>query len=162
MYDRGEYIHLNQDVLKTSWRRLLKTKAKDIFKAPLAGRMFVGGGMCTLLWRVCQGIIVLGVSLGAAADGVVRNASGGSVCVCVGRGGRGGACAGAYFLMGLRACGFVALCNNPIGFRHRNPTSTYQFITNNHVSFHLWWKKDSPNHQKVSKYYEHDNRYDCF
>ena len=93
--------------------------------------------MCTLLQRACQGIIVLSVSLGAAADGVVRNASGGSVCVCVcvcwGVG-----VVGAYFLMGLRACGFVALCNNPIGFRHRNPTSTYQFITNNHVSFHLW------------------------
>ena len=96
--------------------------------------------MCTLLQRACQGIIVLSVSLGAAADGVVRNASGGSVCVCVGRGGRGGACAGAYFLMGLRACGFVALCNNPIGFRHRNPTSTYQFITNNYPTI-----KKSPN-----------------
>ena len=112
MYDRGEYIHLNQDVLKTSWRRLLKTKAKDIFKAPLAGRMFVGGGMCTLLWRVCQGIIVLGVSLGAAADGVVRNASGGSVCVCVcvcvGGGGGGGG-RGLFFngVAGLWFCGTV-------------------------------------------------------
>ena len=159
--------------MKTS----LEDKGEGHFQSAF-GRMDVcWGDMCTLLQRACQGIIVLSMSLGAAAGGVVRSASGGSVCVCVcGGGGRGwppegfcegfaggwGACAGAYFLMGLRACGFVALCNNSIGFRHRNPTSTYQFITNNHVSFHLWWKKDLPNHQKVSKYYEHDNRYDCF
>ena len=161
MYDRGEYIHLNQDVLKTSWRRLLKAKAKNIFKAPLAGRMFVGRicvlccsghARVSLSWACRWGRLLMGLS--AMLRGVR--------CLCVGRGGRGFACAGAYFLMGLRACGFVALCNNPIGFRHRNPTSTYQFITNNHVSFHLWWKKDLPNHQKVSKHYEHDNRYDCF
>ena len=29
------------------------------------------------------------------------------------------------------------------------------FITNNHASFHLWWKENLLNHQKVSKYYEH-------
>ena len=29
-------------------------------------------------------------------------------------------------------------------------------ITNNHVSFHLWGKENLLNHQKVSKYYEHD------
>ena len=145
--------------MKTS----LEDKGEGHFQSAFGRANVCWGGMCTLLWRVCQGIIVLGVSLGAAADGVVRNASGGSVCVCVCVCGGGGVgVVGAYFLMGLRACGFVALCNNSIGFRHRNPTSTYQFITNNHVSFHLWWKKDLPNHQKVSKYYEHDNRYDCF
>ena len=31
-----------------------------------------------------------------------------------------------------------------------------QFIINKHASFHLWWKKNLLNHQKVSKYYEHD------
>ena len=29
-----------------------------------------------------------------------------------------------------------------------------QFITNNHVLFHLLWKKNLPNHQKVLTYYE--------
>ena len=32
------------------------------------------------------------------------------------------------------------------------------FITENHVSFHFCWKKNSLNHQKVSKYYRHDWR----
>ena len=32
------------------------------------------------------------------------------------------------------------------------------FITNNHASFLLWWKENSLNYQKVSKYYEHDIR----
>ena len=27
---------------------------------------------------------------------------------------------------------------------------------NNHTSFHLWWKKNLLNYQKVSNYYEHD------
>ena len=31
-YDEGDYVRLDQDVLKTSWRRLLKTKTKDVFK----------------------------------------------------------------------------------------------------------------------------------
>ena len=31
-YSQDEYIGLDQDVLKTPWRRLLKTKTKDIFK----------------------------------------------------------------------------------------------------------------------------------
>ena len=152
MYDRGEYIHLNQDVLKTSWRRLLKTKAKDIFKAPLAGRMFVGR-ICVLYcsgharvslswacrwWRLLIGLSAMlrGVRCVCVGRGVV---GGGRRGVSV-RGSRGDTCAGAYFLMGLRACGFVALCNNPIGFRHRNPTSTYQFITNNYPTI-----KKSPN-----------------
>ena len=30
------------------------------------------------------------------------------------------------------------------------------FITNNHTSFHLWWKENLVRHQKVSKYYDHD------
>ena len=34
----------------------------------------------------------------------------------------------------------------------------YQFITNNHVSFHLWWKKNLLHYQKVAKCYEHDCR----
>ena len=32
----------------------------------------------------------------------------------------------------------------------------YEFITSNYSSFHLWWKKNLLNYQKVSKYYEHD------
>ena len=31
-----------------------------------------------------------------------------------------------------------------------------KFITNNHASFHFWWKKSLIKHQKVSKYYEQD------
>ena len=38
----------------------------------------------------------------------------------------------------------------------RKVTSIYQFVTNNHVSFHLWRKENLLNHQKVSKYYELD------
>ena len=36
----------------------------------------------------------------------------------------------------------------------------YQFINNNHASFHLWWKESLLN-QKVSKYYGHDCSYRC-
>ena len=30
------------------------------------------------------------------------------------------------------------------------------FITNNHASFHLWWKENLLKYQKVSKYYVHN------
>ena len=30
------------------------------------------------------------------------------------------------------------------------------FITNNHDSFHLWWKENFIKHQKVSKYFGQD------
>ena len=33
---------------------------------------------------------------------------------------------------------------------------TYQLITNNHASFHFWWKENLINHQDVSKYHEQD------
>ena len=39
---QDEYIDLDQDVLKTSWRRLLKTKTKDVFKTSSSRRMFAG------------------------------------------------------------------------------------------------------------------------
>ena len=32
------------------------------------------------------------------------------------------------------------------------------FISNNRELFHLWWKENLVNHQKVSKYYENDCR----
>ena len=32
----------------------------------------------------------------------------------------------------------------------------YQCNTNNHASFHLWWKENLLNHQRVSKYHQHD------
>ena len=38
----------------------------------------------------------------------------------------------------------------------RSATCTYQIFTNNHILFHLWWKENLFNHQKVSKYFEHD------
>ena len=34
------------------------------------------------------------------------------------------------------------------------------FITKDIASFHLWWKKNLVKHQKVSKYYDHDCRFD--
>ena len=37
-------------------------------------------------------------------------------------------------------------------------THIYQFITNNHALFHLWWKENLLNHQKVSRYYKHSCR----
>ena len=33
------------------------------------------------------------------------------------------------------------------------------FVTNNHASFHLWWKENLVKHQEVSKYYVHDCGY---
>ena len=41
-YDYGEYICLDQDVFKTSWRCLLKMKTKDVFKTSSSRRMFSG------------------------------------------------------------------------------------------------------------------------
>ena len=41
----------------------------------------------------------------------------------------------------------------------REATSIYQFITNNHALFHMWWKENLLNHQKASKYYGYDCRY---
>ena len=38
----------------------------------------------------------------------------------------------------------------------REATRVYQLITNDYASFHLWWKENLRNHQKVSNYYEHD------
>ena len=38
-------------------------------------------------------------------------------------------------------------------------TRIYQFIFNNHASFYIWLKENLFNHQKISKYYEHDCRY---
>ena len=40
-------------------------------------------------------------------------------------------------------------------FRHMatpEATRIYQFITNNHALFHLWWKKNLLNHQKISEF----------
>ena len=39
-YDEDGYIGLDQEVLKTSWRRFLKTKTKDVFKTSPSRRMF--------------------------------------------------------------------------------------------------------------------------
>ena len=35
-------------------------------------------------------------------------------------------------------------------------TGIYQFITNNHFLFYLWWKENLLNYQKVWKHYEND------
>ena len=36
----------------------------------------------------------------------------------------------------------------------REAVPIHKFITNNQASFHLWWKENMLNHQRVSKYYE--------
>ena len=36
------------------------------------------------------------------------------------------------------------------------------FISNNHASFHLWWKENLVEHRKFSKYYDHDCRSNIF
>ena len=41
-YGQHKYIGLDQDVLKASWRCLLKTKTKDVFKTSSSRRMFAG------------------------------------------------------------------------------------------------------------------------
>ena len=38
----------------------------------------------------------------------------------------------------------------------REATRVYHFITNNHTSFHLWWKENLLGLKKISEYYEHD------
>ena len=38
----------------------------------------------------------------------------------------------------------------------REATRTYEFVTNSHGLFHLRSKEHLLNHQKVSKYFEHD------
>ena len=48
---------------------------------------------------------------------------------------------------------FVLLLNRSTT---REVTCIFQFITNNHTSFHLWSKQNLLNHQIVSKYYEND------
>ena len=37
----------------------------------------------------------------------------------------------------------------------REATRIYQFITNNHASFHFWWKKNLVSNQKLPKHYDH-------
>ena len=44
--------------------------------------------------------------------------------------------------------------NNSSQFIHLWGNSYTMFISSNHASFHLWWKKNLLKHQKVSKYYE--------
>ena len=44
----------------------------------------------------------------------------------------------------------------PESFLSRLATRIYQFITNSHAWCYIWWTENLLNHQKVSKYYEHD------
>ena len=46
----------------------------------------------------------------------------------------------------------------PKSFRTFLAASIFQFTTNNHAFFHLLWKENLLNHQKISKFYEHDCR----
>ena len=41
-YDQDKYISLYQDVLRTSWRSLLKKKMKDVFQTSSSRKMFSG------------------------------------------------------------------------------------------------------------------------
>ena len=57
---------------------------------------------------------------------------------------------GSFFLWGNFLKSYVLRCLGT-----RDATSIYQFIANNQASFHLWWKENLLNNQKVSEYYEH-------
>ena len=41
-YESGEFVGLDKDVLKMSWRRLLKTKTKDVFKMSSSRQVLAG------------------------------------------------------------------------------------------------------------------------
>ena len=49
-YDQGEYFRFARDVLKASWRCLLKTKTKDVFKMSSSRQMFAGIGV--VQWKL--------------------------------------------------------------------------------------------------------------
>ena len=66
-YDQDEYIGLDQDVfwrrvnkanifilMKTSWRRLLKTKTKDVFRTSSSRQMFAGKALINKLLQICH------------------------------------------------------------------------------------------------------------
>ena len=57
---------------------------------------------------------------------------------------------GSFFLWGNFLKSYVLRCSGT-----RETTSIYQFIANNQASFHLQWKENLLNNQKVSEYYEH-------
>ena len=48
----------------------------------------------------------------------------------------------------------IAHMKNSFGIR--KAACMYQFITNNHASFHLWLNQNFPKYQKVSKYHQHN------
>ena len=81
------------------------------------------------------------------------------VRVCVGAASfAGGAERWFYGVIGFSW--YLLLSNIVLGCLASSWTSrAYEFISNNHVSFRLWWKENLINYQKVSKYYEDDCRW---
>ena len=88
-----------------------------------------------------------------------------------------GQCGAGEWALGYNSMGFwdfsdISLFPKILSLKSsaiREATLMYQFITNNHTSFHLWWKKNLLNHQNILKYYQHDCgsmqeekiKYDC-
>ena len=109
--------------------------------------------VCGVLWcGVCMWVCVC-----------VRVVGFGCVCVCV------RVCVGAASFAGgaerwfygvIGFSWYLLLSNIVLGCLASSWTSrVYEFISNNHVSFRLWWKENLINYQKVSKYYEDDCRW---
>ena len=111
--------------------------------------------VCGVLWcGVCVWVCVC-----------VRVVGFGCVCVCVcvrvcvgAASFAGGAERWFYGVIGFSW--YLLLSNIVLGCLASSWTSrAYEFISNNHVSFRLWWKENLINYQKVSKYYEDDCRW---
>ena len=113
--------------------------------------------VCGVLWcGVCMWVCVC-----------VRVVGFGCVCVCVcvcvrvcvgAASFAGGAERWFYGVIGFSW--YLLLSNIVLGCLASLWTSrAYEFISNNHVSFRLWWKENLINYQKVSKYYEDDCRW---
>ena len=107
---------------------------------------------CIVVWCVCVGVCL-------RACGGVWVCMCVCVRVCVGAASfAGGAERWFYGVIGFSW--YLLLSNIVLGCLASSWTSrAYEFISNNHVSFRLWWKENLINYQKVSKYYEDDCRW---
>ena len=114
--------------------------------------------LCVLcVWCIVVWCVYVGVCLRACGGVWVCMC----VCVrvCVGAASfAGGAERWFYGVIGFSW--YLLLSNIVLGCLASSWTSrAYEFISNNHASFRLWWKENLINYQKVSKYYEDDCRW---
>ena len=113
--------------------------------------------MCLCVWCIVVWCVYVGVCLRACGGVWVCMC----VCVrvCVGAASFAG-CAERWFYGVIGFSWYLLLSNIVLGCLASSWTSrAYEFISNNHVSFRLWWKENLINYQKVSKYYEDDCRW---